>query len=80
MPKTSASKTLSNPKDQLRIIGSKLKKLRKSRGISIDVAAKSFRISISRLEAIELGEKNYNLTLLVKMCEYYKVDVLDVVK
>jgi transcriptional regulator with XRE-family HTH domain len=65
---------------QLTKIGNKLKKVRKSRGISIDVAAKSFRISTSRLESIEFGEKNYNLTLLVKMCKYYKVDVLDVVK
>jgi transcriptional regulator with XRE-family HTH domain len=64
---------------QLTKIGNKLKKVRKSRGISIDVAAKSLRISTSRLETIELGEKNYNLTLLVKMCKYYKVDVLDVV-
>jgi transcriptional regulator with XRE-family HTH domain len=65
---------------QLIKIGNKLKRLRESRGISIDVAAKYFRISTSRLEAIELGEKNYNLTLLVKMCGYYKVDVLHVVK
>jgi hypothetical protein len=56
----------------------KLKRARKSRSISIDVATKTFKMPVSRLEAIELGEKNYNLTLLVKMCDYM-VDVLDVV-
>jgi transcriptional regulator with XRE-family HTH domain len=60
-------------------IGNKLKTIREARGISIAVAAKSLRISPSRLQAIESGAKNYNLTLLMKMCEYYEVDVLDVV-
>jgi transcriptional regulator with XRE-family HTH domain len=61
-------------------IGNKLKIAREARGFSIKDASKFLYMSTSRLEAIERGEKNYSLTLLVAMCDYYKVDVLDVVR
>ena len=79
MSKTSANKTFSNPKDQLKLIGNTLKRIRESHSISIGMAAKSLRISKNRLEAIENGTTNYNLTLLVKICDYYNVNILDVV-
>jgi transcriptional regulator with XRE-family HTH domain len=60
-------------------IGRKLKTSRVEKKITLEVAARDFRISVARLDAIERGEKNYNLSLLVKMCEYYEVSVLDVV-
>jgi transcriptional regulator with XRE-family HTH domain len=47
--------------------------------ITLETAAGAFHISVMRLDAIERGEKNYNLSLLVKMCEYYDVSVFDVV-
>jgi transcriptional regulator with XRE-family HTH domain len=60
-------------------IGRKLKTSRVKKKITLETAARAFRISVIRLDAIERGEKNYNLSLLVKMCEYYNVSVLDVV-
>jgi transcriptional regulator with XRE-family HTH domain len=71
--------TTQNPAESLIVIGKRLRAIRNSLNIHEDVAAKSLGISTSRLEGIERGEKNYNLTLLVQMCDYYNVSVLDVV-
>jgi transcriptional regulator with XRE-family HTH domain len=60
-------------------IGRKLKTSRVKKKLTLESAARAFRISVSRLDAIERGEKNYNLSLLVKMCEYYEVSVFEVV-
>jgi transcriptional regulator with XRE-family HTH domain len=67
------------PAESLVAIGKGLRAIRNSLNIHEDVAAKALGISTSRLEGIERGEKNYNLTLLIKMCDYYNVSVLDVV-
>jgi transcriptional regulator with XRE-family HTH domain len=60
-------------------IGRKLKTTRLKKKLTLESAARAFHISVTRLDAIERGEKNYNLSLLVKMCEYYEVSVHDVV-
>jgi transcriptional regulator with XRE-family HTH domain len=72
MKKTHIIKTMSE-------IGRKLKALRVEKDITLESAARAFRISVARLDAIERGEKNYNLSLLVKICEYYGVSVVEVV-
>ena len=67
------------PAQHLLMIGKRLHAARTARKIPEDVAAKAFKISVVRLLAIERGEKNFSLWLLVKMCQYYKIDVMDVV-
>jgi transcriptional regulator with XRE-family HTH domain len=61
------------------LIGKKLKAVRNSRSITPEIASRFLRVSIVRLEAIERGEKNYSLELLVRMCDYYEVNVLEIV-
>jgi DNA-binding XRE family transcriptional regulator len=65
--------------EALRSIGRKLLMHRVAQNLTREMAAQAINISPKRLEAIERGETNYNLTLLVKMCEYYNVNILDVV-
>jgi transcriptional regulator with XRE-family HTH domain len=63
----------------LSTIGRRLKSVRKSRNIAPATASRFLRMSVSRLEAIERGEKNYSLELLVRMCDYYEVSVFEIV-
>jgi transcriptional regulator with XRE-family HTH domain len=66
-------------KSQVAKIGRKLSAARIQKNIAPDTVARDLRMSVSRLEAIERGEKNYSLELLVRMCDYYEVNVLEIV-
>lgn len=67
------------PQTCLTIIGHKLSALRQSENISLETASQALSMSTTRLRAIELGQKNYSLELLFRICHYYKVSVLEVV-
>lgn len=67
-------------KDFLKSIGKKLQAIRLSKNISPKTAAHHLRISVSRLQAIESGEKDYSLDLLMTLCDYYEVSILDVIE
>jgi len=63
----------------IRKVGGTLQHIRESKDIAIADAAKSIGISSNCLQAVERGERDYSLKLLVEICEYYQVNVQDVV-
>jgi transcriptional regulator with XRE-family HTH domain len=65
--------------NRLKLVGRRLRSIREAKNVSVENASRSLRISASRLQAIEKGEKDYSLALLVRICNYYDVSILDVV-
>jgi transcriptional regulator with XRE-family HTH domain len=59
-------------------IGLKLKSLRLAQNIEVESAAKSLKISCTRLLAIENGERDIRLDLFVAFCDLYEANVHDV--
>jgi DNA-binding XRE family transcriptional regulator len=59
-------------------IGLKLKSLRLAQNIEVESAAKSLKISCTRLRAIENGERDMRLDLFVAFCDLYEANVYDV--
>ena len=66
-----------NHKEQLKFLGSKIKAIRKSKGLKQEFIAKKTGISQTYLSQIEAGKKNATLIVLFDLAYVLNVDVVD---
>lgn len=62
----------------LQVIGTNLRDAREKQNLKIDTVAKAMKISGDQLDQIEKGQLDWEVKLLGRMCEYYKVSVKDI--
>lgn len=72
------------PTDQFenvfKAMGQKLHSFRKTRKESLETVSNAVGITPSYLSRIEKGKCNYTLLVLEKLCEYYGVNPMDLLK
>ncbi|WP_142683025.1 helix-turn-helix domain-containing protein [Chitinophaga polysaccharea] len=64
----------------LQSIGDRLSALRKGRKESLKKVSKAIKMSPALLSKIEKGQHDFKLMHLIRICRYYKVNVLDVIE
>lgn len=64
----------------LEIVGNNLRHIRNAQKQSLQAVARALKISPGRLGAIEKGEYDMELWLLMELCDYYDVRPADVVR
>lgn len=65
---------------QLQTIGNNLHALRQARNEDPGLVAKSINLSIEELESIENGACDFKLHVLFDLCNYYEIDLEEMVK
>ena len=59
----------------MKTVGSGLRNVREAQKQDIDTVAKAVDIRSDRLDLIEQGKFNWDVTMIARLCKYYKVTV-----
>lgn len=65
---------------QLQTIGQRFYDLRKARNRSLKTVAKATKMAPATLSKMEKGLYDFKLLHLFRLCKYYRVKVMDIVK